>query len=189
MKAGPRIVTAVAIGYMLGRTHKMKLAIALAGIMAGRKIATNPLELLQQGVRMVASSPEMSRLSGEVRDQLIDAMKAAAVAAASNKIDSLGDNLSDRAQRLRSSQSKVSEVAGAEGQTGETEERGAETEVPRQRQPQKRTATAAGRTGAPSGRRSRTTERKPGARGRTEREAGTSTRSAEPRSKRGGHDD
>jgi hypothetical protein len=193
MKAGPRIVTAVAIGYVLGRTHKMKLAIALAGMMAGRQIATNPRELLQQGARIVASSPEVSKLSGEVRDQLIDAMKAAAVAAASNKIDSLGDNLSERAARLRSSQSKVSEVAGAERQTDEAEERRAETEsVPRQRQPQKRAATAVGRTGAPSGRRSRPTERKPGARGRSEREAGmsgTNARSAEPRSKRGGHDD
>jgi len=193
MKAGPRIATAVAIGYFLGRTHKMKLAIALAGMMAGRQIATNPRQLLQQGARVIASSPEVSRLSGQVRDQLVDAIKAAAVAAASNKIDALGDNLSKRAASLRSPQSKISEVAGEEREAGEAEKGRAETEsVPRQRQPEKRAAAAAGRTNAPSGRRSRSTERKPGEQGRSKHEAGLSeksARSAEARSKRGGNDD
>lgn len=101
MKAGPRIATAVAIGYALGRTRKMKLAIAIGSMMAGRRLATHPGELLERGVHQLASSPQVGKLTGEVRTQLLEALKAAALAAASNKIDSLGDTLTQRADALR----------------------------------------------------------------------------------------
>lgn len=108
MKAGPRIATAVAIGYALGRTRKMKLAIAIGSMLAGRRLATHPGELLERGLHQLASSPQVSKLTGEVRTQLLEALKAAALAAASNKIDSLGDTLTQRADALRTPSRKDS---------------------------------------------------------------------------------
>lgn len=96
-----RIAAAVALGYFLGRTKKMKLAIVVGGILAGKKLPTDPAELLRQGVKSVAGSDELSSLTRDVRGQLVEAAKAAATAAASRKIESLGDSLSERAAGLR----------------------------------------------------------------------------------------
>jgi hypothetical protein len=109
MKAGPRIATAVAIGYALGRTRKMKMAIAIGSMLAGRRLATHPGELLERGLHQIASSPQVSKLTGEVRNQVLEALKAAALAAASNKIDSLGDSLTQRADALRTPASSRSD--------------------------------------------------------------------------------
>ncbi|MEU5846254.1 hypothetical protein [Saccharopolyspora shandongensis] len=101
MKSGPQIALAIAIGYVLGRSRKMKLAIATAGVMAGRRLGVNPKDLLAQGGKVIAGSPELKKLTGEARERLMDAAKAAAIAAATNKIDAIGDNLTKRAAGLR----------------------------------------------------------------------------------------
>ncbi|MEV5541816.1 hypothetical protein AB0L13_33740 [Saccharopolyspora shandongensis] len=103
MKSGPQIALAIAIGYVLGRSRKMKLAIATAGVMAGRRLGVNPKDLLAQGGKAIVGSPELKKLTGEARERLMDAAKAAAIAAATNKIDSIGDNLTKRAAGLRAS--------------------------------------------------------------------------------------
>lgn len=101
MKSGPQIALAVGIGYALGRSRKMKLAIMVGTMMAGRRLPLDPRELLAQGGKLVGGSPELKKLTGEARDRLMDAAKTAAMAAATNKIDSIGDNLSKRAAGLR----------------------------------------------------------------------------------------
>lgn len=101
MKAGPRIAAAVAVGYALGRTRKMKMAITVGGILAGRRLGVDPKDLVQKGGKLLASSSEFTELSSTVRGQLLDAAKTAATAAASNKIESLGASLSERAAKVR----------------------------------------------------------------------------------------
>jgi hypothetical protein len=102
MAVGPRIAAAVAAGYVLGRSRKMKLAITLGALLAGRRLTTDPKALLDQANKLVGSSPELGRLTGELRGQLIAAGKTAVVAAASNRIDALGASLTQRAAGLRS---------------------------------------------------------------------------------------
>ena len=104
MKSGPRIATAVAIGYALGRSRRMKLAIMVGGALAGQRVG-NPKELLAKASTAVSSSPELSELGSTLRARLTDAARTAAVAAASNKIDSIGDSLSERAAKIRSPES------------------------------------------------------------------------------------
>ena len=84
MGSGPHIALAVAIGYVLGRSRKMKLAIAAAGMMAGKRLTPNPRELLTKGGELLASSPEVKKLTGEARERLLDAAKSAAIAAATS---------------------------------------------------------------------------------------------------------
>lgn len=101
MQTGPRVAAAVAVGYALGRTRKMKLAITVGGVLAGRRLSTDPGKVLAEGAKRVSSSPQLSSLAGKLRGRLVEAATSAATAAASSKIESWGDQLSERAENLR----------------------------------------------------------------------------------------
>lgn len=99
MKCGARVALGVAGGYLLGRTKKMKLALMLGGMAAGRS-AGGPGGLLAQGARLIAGSPELSKLTDEIKARLLDAGKQAAVAAASRQIEGLTDRVTQRTTSL-----------------------------------------------------------------------------------------
>ncbi|MDH6291742.1 hypothetical protein [Rhodococcus opacus] len=88
-----QMAMAVGAGYMLGRTHKMKLALMLAGFGASRRFPTGSLGVLNEGRKLLADSPEVAKLGVTVRKELMNAVKAAAVTAASQRIDSLNTRL------------------------------------------------------------------------------------------------
>ncbi|MGI5220687.1 hypothetical protein [Nocardia sp. CA-290969] len=91
MKCGMRMAGAVGVGYVLGRTRKMKLALMLAGVgLSGRG---GPQAVLERTTSAVSSSPEFTKIAETVRGELLDAARAAAVTAASNRIDSLNTRL------------------------------------------------------------------------------------------------
>lgn len=95
MKCGARVALGVAGGYFLGRTKKMKLAMMLAGMAAGRQ-AGGPGALLSQGKSLLNASPELSKLSDELRGRLLDAGKGAALAVATRQVESLTDRVAGR---------------------------------------------------------------------------------------------
>lgn len=88
MGTGAQVAAAVASGYLLGRTKKLKLAITVGSLIAGKKMGTNPNELLQQGLELAMKNPEVSKISEQVRGKLLDAVKAAAIAAATHRLES-----------------------------------------------------------------------------------------------------
>ncbi|QDQ92382.1 hypothetical protein FND50_17245 [Rhodococcus sp. WB9] len=88
-----QMALAVGAGYMLGRTHKMKLALMLAGFGASRRFPSGSLGVLNEGRKLLADSPEVAKLGVTVRKELMNAVKAAAVTAASERIDSLNTRL------------------------------------------------------------------------------------------------
>ena len=92
MKCGARIALGVAGGYFLGRTKKMKLALMLGGMAAGRQTG-GPAQLLQQGAKLLGQSPELGRLTDEIRGRLLEAGKGAAVAVATRQVEALTDRL------------------------------------------------------------------------------------------------
>ncbi|MDQ0380509.1 hypothetical protein [Amycolatopsis thermophila] len=95
MKAGARVAAAVAAGYLLGRTKKMRLALMIAAAGATGKANLSPGKLLQNGLSQLGSSPELGKLADLARDELLGAAKAAAVTAASSRIESLSDRLQE----------------------------------------------------------------------------------------------
>ena len=97
MKPGARVALGVGIGYFLGRTKKMRLAMMLAGAGMTGKLPSNPQELLQRSASMLGSSPEINKITESVRGELVHAARAAAVTAASNRIDALNERLQSRA--------------------------------------------------------------------------------------------
>jgi len=93
MTSKGQMAMAVGAGYMLGRTHKMKLALMLAGFGASRRFPGGSLGVLNEGRKLLADSPEVAKLGATVRKELMNAAKAAAVTAASQRIDSLNTRL------------------------------------------------------------------------------------------------
>jgi hypothetical protein len=101
MNSGARLGLAVTAGYVLGRFHKMKWALALAALAGRGRLPSGPGGLLQQGAKLLTASPEFTKLKGEMRGRLVDAGKAAAVGAVSSKINSLSDGLRERSDTMR----------------------------------------------------------------------------------------
>jgi hypothetical protein len=99
VKCGARVALGVAGGYLLGRTKKMKLALMLGGMAAGRR-AGGPGELLSRGTKLLDSSPELSRLVGDVRGRLLEAGKGAALAVATRQVEALTDRVGKRVESL-----------------------------------------------------------------------------------------
>jgi hypothetical protein len=99
VKCGARVALGVAGGYLLGRTKKMKLALMLGGMAAGRR-AGGPGELLSRGTKLLETSPELSRLVGDVRGRLLEAGKGAALAVAARQVEALTDRVGKRVESL-----------------------------------------------------------------------------------------
>jgi hypothetical protein len=93
------VALGVAGGYFLGRTKKMKLALMLGGMAAGRQ-AGGPGELLAQGSKLLSASPELSNLAEQVRGRLLEAGKGAALAVAARQVEGLTDRLGQRVESL-----------------------------------------------------------------------------------------
>lgn len=105
----PQTVLAVGAGYLLGRTKKMKLALTLAGVGAGKLASSNGDGLLQQGSDLLRSSPAFNELVGDVRGQLLEASKQAAASAARSQIDSMSERLLETRASGRDGESEDSD--------------------------------------------------------------------------------
>ena len=131
MKCGAQTALAIGVGYILGRRHKMRLATMVAlGAATGGAAKLGPAAL-RQGTKYLgktdiagALGPQVTEIVDTVRGELLDATKSAAAAAVTSRIDSLSDNLHDRAETLRNPEAavgKASETAGETvGRAGET---------------------------------------------------------------------
>ena len=120
MKCGVRVALGVAGGYFLGRTKKMKLAMMLGGMAAGRQ-AGGPGQLLGQGMKLLGQSPELSRLTDELGGRLLDAGKGAAVAIATRQVENLTERVVGRVGALTDAGGKaVGDVGGTVGDVGGT---------------------------------------------------------------------
>jgi hypothetical protein len=137
MKGGVQTALALGVGYILGRRRKMRLASMLAiGAATGGAAKLGPAAL-RQGTRYLSKTdiagalgPQVTEIVNTVRGELLDAAKGAATAAVTSRIDSLSDNLHDRAETLKNPEAavgKVGETAGETvGRTGETAGRAGE---------------------------------------------------------------
>ncbi|MFI5718668.1 hypothetical protein [Nocardia sp. NPDC051750] len=92
MKGGARIAVGVGVGYLLGRTRKMRWALALAGAAMSKRSSGVAGELLEQGAASL-KSPELTKITETVRGELMDAVRSAAVTAAANRVDALNARL------------------------------------------------------------------------------------------------
>ncbi|MET9778116.1 hypothetical protein ABZ023_28340 [Streptomyces sp. NPDC006367] len=94
------LAAAVAGGYLLGRTRKAKLALAVGSYLAGRRLGLSPGRVLSQGLGQLPLTPQFQELSDQVRGELLTAGRAAVTAAAGRKLTGLADALRDRTDAL-----------------------------------------------------------------------------------------
>lgn len=97
MEGKTEVALAIAVGYLLGRCHKLRLALTLALAGATGRLGAQG-NLLEQGMKLLGSSPELEKIAESVRSGLLEAGKAAAVTAASRQINSLSSRLTERAK-------------------------------------------------------------------------------------------
>ncbi|MFD1120605.1 hypothetical protein, partial [Sphaerisporangium aureirubrum] len=101
MKSGLQVALALAIGYLLGRHRKFKLAIALVVAGATGKLGGLSGNLVGQGVKLLGSSADVQKIVESVRGELFEAGKAAAKAATSRQVSSISAKLQERADALQ----------------------------------------------------------------------------------------
>lgn len=130
MKSKAEVALAVGAGYMLGRTRRMKMALMLAAAGATGRFPGGPRDLLERGTKMLAGSAEAAKIGETIREDLVGAAKAAAVTAASQRIDSLSNRLLGGANAVsgtvHSASDSVGEAAGVPRlrRTGKARSRG-----------------------------------------------------------------
>jgi len=71
----------------------MRVALMLAAAGITGKFPGNPTQLVAHGLKSLGASADVSQLSQQLRGELLDAARAAALAAATHQIDSLNDRL------------------------------------------------------------------------------------------------
>lgn len=115
MKGGTQAALALGVGYVLGRQHKMRMATVLAAGAATGGLGGLAGMALKRGMKLLGSSealskvsPQLGELADTVRGDLMEAGKAAATAAVTNRIESLTDSLHERAEIVRDPGAAVS---------------------------------------------------------------------------------
>ncbi|MFD0318714.1 hypothetical protein [Streptomyces flavalbus] len=94
------LTAAVAGGYLLGRTRKARLAIAVASYLAGRRLGLSPGQLVAASLTRLQQAPEFQELSDQVRGELLRTGRAAVTAAANRRVTALADTLRERTEAL-----------------------------------------------------------------------------------------
>src|SRR5690242_7500241 len=127
MKGGVATALAIGVGYILGRRRKMRLATMLAAGAATGGAAKFGPAALRQGTKYLgktdiagALGPQVTEIVNTVRGELLDAAKGAATAAVTSRIDSLSENLHDRAETLKNPEAAVDKAGETVGRAGET---------------------------------------------------------------------
>lgn len=118
------LAASVAVGYMLGRGRKAKLAMTVAAYLASRKLQAKPQELLAAGVGKLGESPEVAQLVEQVRGEVLNVGREALKALADRRLGTFADALAERTRSL----GQAVDAAQERAEEREAEEEGEEEE-------------------------------------------------------------
>jgi hypothetical protein len=90
---GAKVALAVGAGYLLGRTRKMRIAMMLAAAGVTGKFPAMPASLVANGLKSLGASDQLHDLTDQLRGEVLNAAKAATLAAATHRVDALSDRL------------------------------------------------------------------------------------------------
>ncbi|CUW32355.1 MULTISPECIES: DNA primase [Streptomyces] len=113
---------AVGAGYLLGRTKKLKLALAVGSLAAGKKLNLGPRAIADQLNRQLLDNPQFKEIGDQLRQDLRGVGKAAGGAMVERQINSLADRLHGRTAQVRDQLSGIV-PAGSDEEPDEDEER------------------------------------------------------------------
>ncbi|WGD39594.1 DNA primase [Streptomyces cathayae] len=92
---------AIGAGYLLGRTKKLKMAVAVGGLVAGKKLNLGPRMITDMVSTQLQKNPQFKELGDQLRGDLRGAGKAASGALVERQLDSLADKLHGRTTEMR----------------------------------------------------------------------------------------
>ncbi|CAL9372270.1 hypothetical protein SUDANB32_00884 [Streptomyces sp. enrichment culture] len=92
---------AIGAGYLLGRTKKLKMALAVGGLVAGKKLNLSPRGVADLVSQQLRDNPQFKELGDQLRGELRGAGKAASGALVERQISSLADRLHGRTAEVR----------------------------------------------------------------------------------------
>ncbi|MEU1705210.1 DNA primase [Streptomyces sp. NPDC005706] len=118
---------AIGAGYLLGRTKKLKMALAVGSVVAGKKLNLTPRAMADLLSQQLRDNPQFKEIGDQVRQDLRGVGKAATGAMAERQMNALADRLHGRTNAVRDQLSGVvpgkgSEREEAEGNEEEDEE-------------------------------------------------------------------
>ncbi|WP_458246441.1 DNA primase [Streptomyces sp. MAI_2237] len=100
---------AVGAGYVLGRTKKMKMAFALGGLVAGKRLHLSPRMLADVLSQQLQNNPQFKEIGDQLREDMRGVGKAASGAMVERQMSALADRLHGRTAQVRD---QLSGVAG-----------------------------------------------------------------------------
>jgi hypothetical protein len=126
MSTKSRVATAVAAGYVLGRFKKLRLAVMAGSALTNDSVRNAALGYVKKGSGRFGSTSAGQTLTQQVGAKLVDAGKAAALAAAASRVDSISDRLAARSSSLRGTETEEA----PEGEAEPTDESESDDEEP-----------------------------------------------------------
>ncbi|WP_030170685.1 hypothetical protein [Streptomyces sp. NRRL S-813] len=111
---------AVGAGYLLGRTRKLKLAVAVGSLAAGKKLNLGPRAVADLVNQQLKDNPQFKEIGDQLRHDLRGVGKAASGAMVERQMTTLADRLHGRTAQVRD------ELAGVVPDTGGGKRRGGE---------------------------------------------------------------
>jgi hypothetical protein len=115
MSTKSRVAAAIAAGYVLGRFKKLRLAVMAGSALTNDNVRNAALGYVRKGSGRLGSTSAGQTLTQQVGAKLVDAGKAAALAAAASRVDSVSDRLSARSSSLRGTETE-DEAAESQGE-------------------------------------------------------------------------
>ncbi|MFJ4426079.1 DNA primase [Streptomyces bobili] len=92
---------AIGAGYVLGRTKKMKLALAVGSMVAGKKLNLTPRGVADLVSQQLKDNPQFKEISDQLRGELRGVGKAASGAMVERRMSALADRLHSRTGEVR----------------------------------------------------------------------------------------
>ncbi|MFJ3443757.1 DNA primase [Streptomyces sp. NPDC086081] len=92
---------AVGAGYLLGRTKKLKMAVAVGGLVAGKKLNLSPRMVADLVQQQLQNNPQFKEIGDQLRGELRGVGKAASGALVERRLDALADRLHGRTAQMR----------------------------------------------------------------------------------------
>ncbi|MEU6552000.1 DNA primase [Streptomyces sp. NPDC046915] len=143
---------AIGAGYLLGRTKKMKMALAVGSLVAGKKLNLGPRALADLANQQLRNNPQFKEIGDQLREDMRGVGKAASGAMAERQMNALADRLHGRTAQVRDQLSGVVPDTGSEdAEDSRDEEPGEDAEEAHEEQdePEDRDAAAGNESRAP----------------------------------------
>ncbi len=126
---------AVGAGYLLGRTKKLKLAVAVGTMVAGKKLNLTPKGIAELVSSQLQNNPQFKEIGDQLRTDLQGVGKAASGALVERQIDALADRLHGRTAQVRDQLSGVASKAPGVGSDDSSDDSSRDSEASEDSEP------------------------------------------------------